>query len=58
MLADSGSAELINIAVQLTSQLGSALERIATEQGLAAADLAEGLVMHAAAASPRRKAAR
>ncbi|WP_433503717.1 hypothetical protein ACQP04_29080 [Pseudonocardia halophobica] len=41
VLAESGPAELINVAVQLTSQLGSALERIATEQGLAATDLAE-----------------
>ncbi len=41
VLAESGPAELINVAVQLSSQLGSALERIATEQGLAATDLAE-----------------
>ena len=41
VLAESGSAELINVGVLLASQLGSALERIATEQGLAATDLAE-----------------
>ncbi|MFR9804491.1 hypothetical protein ACL02T_19730 [Pseudonocardia sp. RS010] len=41
MLAESGPAELINVAVQLAAQLGSALERIATDQGLVATYLAE-----------------
>ena len=41
VLAEAGTAGLAETVVELALKLGEALERIATEQGLAAADLAE-----------------
>ena len=41
MLAKAGPDGLTDIAVELSSKLAEAVERIAAEQGLAAADLAE-----------------
>jgi hypothetical protein len=41
VLADTGPAGLAEFAVELSSQLGAALERIAAENGLTAFDLAE-----------------
>ena len=41
VLAESGSEGLAEVAVELSLKLASALERIATEQGLAAVDLAD-----------------
>jgi hypothetical protein len=41
VLAEAGTAGLAETVVELALKLGDALERIATEQGLAAADLAE-----------------
>jgi len=41
VLADAGPAGLAELAVELSSQLGAALERIAVENGVAAVDLAE-----------------
>ena len=40
-LAEFGAVGLAAVAVELSLQLASALERIATEQGIAAVDLAE-----------------
>jgi hypothetical protein len=40
-LAECGAVGLAAVAVELSLQLASALERIAAEQGIAAADLAE-----------------
>jgi hypothetical protein len=40
-LAEFGAVELAAVAVELSVQLASALERIAAEQGIAAVDLAE-----------------
>jgi len=41
VLAECGAVGLAAVAVELSLQLASALERIAAEQGIAAADLAE-----------------
>jgi hypothetical protein len=41
VLAESGVAGLAETAVELALKLGDALERIAVEQGVPAADLAE-----------------
>jgi hypothetical protein len=41
VLAEEGSAGLVETAVQLALKLGDALERIAVEQRLAAVDLVE-----------------
>ena len=41
VLAEFGAAGLAAVAVELSLQLASALERIAAEQGIAAVDLAE-----------------
>ena len=41
VLAEAGIDGLADVAVDLSSRLASALERIATDQGLAAVDLAE-----------------
>lgn len=41
VLAEAGPAGLTGMAVELSLRLAEALERIAAEQGLAAADLAE-----------------
>jgi hypothetical protein len=41
VLAESGAPGLISVALQLASQLGSVLERIASEEGLAATELTE-----------------
>jgi len=41
VLAEAGPAGLAEMVVELTLKLAEALERIAAEQGLAAADLAE-----------------
>lgn len=41
VLAESGVSGLADMTVELALQLASALERIATDQGLAAVDLAE-----------------
>jgi hypothetical protein len=41
VLADAGPAGLAELAVELSSQLGAALERIAADNGLTAVDLAE-----------------
>ncbi len=40
-LAEFGAVGLAAVAVELSLQLASALERIATEQGIASVDLAE-----------------
>ena len=40
-LAEFGAVGLAAVAVELSLQLASALERIATEQGIAAVDLAD-----------------
>jgi len=40
-LAEFGAVGLAAVAVELSLQLASALERIATEQGIAAVDLVE-----------------
>jgi hypothetical protein len=41
VLAEAGADGLVEVVVDLSQKLASALERIATEQGLAAADLAD-----------------
>jgi hypothetical protein len=41
VIAEAGTDGLAEVAVELALQLAAALERIAAEQGLAAADLAE-----------------
>jgi hypothetical protein len=41
VLAEAGTAGLCEMTVELTLKLAEALERIATEQGMSAADLAE-----------------
>jgi len=41
VLAKAGSDGLTDVAVELSVRLAEAVERIAAEQGLAAADLAE-----------------
>jgi hypothetical protein len=40
-LAEAGAAGLVEVVVELALKLGDALERIASEQGVAAVDLAE-----------------
>ena len=46
VLAESGPDALAEMVVELSSKLADALERIAAEQGLAAADLAEVWFVH------------
>jgi hypothetical protein len=41
VLAEAGASGLADMTVELALKLASALERIATDQGLAAVDLAE-----------------
>ena len=41
VLAEAGTAGLVETVVELALRLGEAMERIAAEQGLAAVDLAE-----------------
>jgi hypothetical protein len=41
VLAHGGSGEMINVAVQLASLVGAALERIAIQEGLAVTDLTD-----------------
>jgi hypothetical protein len=41
VLREGGASALMEFAVALSAELAGALERIATDQGLAAADLAE-----------------
>jgi hypothetical protein len=41
VLAEAGAAGLTELVVELSLKLGEALERVAAEQGVAAADLAD-----------------